>query len=270
MSNAYALRRGTDGAPDRSFARWARPALVTLTALCALVLLARFVGEPLTRISRVSVQSDIPLADDQVLALSGLSGGEHWYDLSTALVERRLEASPLVRRAKVQKAFPNSLRLTVWGRQPAALILAQSGGRVIPVLVDGEGVVFKIGTTATEVDLPVVSGLSAGSIALGARLPREYAGLFADLQALRDRAPALFAQVSEVSVPAGTASAELVLYLTSAGVPIRVRGSIDDVLVKNALMVADLLSRQGVLKDIQELDFRSGDVVYTTRAQAAR
>jgi len=35
-------------------------------------------------------------------------------------------------------------------------------------------------------------------------------------------------------------------------------------------MVVDLLSRQGVLKDIQELDFRSGDVVYKrSTAQAA-
>jgi hypothetical protein len=32
-------------------------------------------------------------------------------------------------------------------------------------------------------------------------------------------------------------------------------------------MVLDLLSKQGVLKDIQELDFRSGDVVYRMNAR---
>jgi hypothetical protein len=38
--------------------------------------------------------------------------------------------------------------------------------------------------------------------------------------------------------------------------------------VKYALMATDLLSRQGVLKDIQELDFRGGDVVYTLKRNA--
>ena len=38
-------------------------------------------------------------------------------------------------------------------------------------------------------------------------------------------------------------------------------------LVKYALMTTDLLSRQGVLKDIQELDFRGGDVVYKLRTK---
>ena len=55
---------------------------------------------------------------------------------------------------------------------------------------------------------------------------------------------------------------DLLVYLTSSPVPIRARGSVDEGLVKYALMTMDLLSRQGVLKDIQELDFRSGDVVY--------
>ena len=52
------------------------------------------------------------------------------------------------------------------------------------------------------------------------------------------------------------------MYLTTSPVPIRAQGSIDQGLVKYALMAVDLLSRQGVLKDIQELDFRGGDVVY--------
>jgi hypothetical protein len=33
-------------------------------------------------------------------------------------------------------------------------------------------------------------------------------------------------------------------------------------------MVIDLLSRQGLLQDIQELDFRSGDVVYRRGGRA--
>jgi hypothetical protein len=85
---------------------------------------------------------------------------------------------------------------------------------------------------------------------------------------MREKAPAMCAAVSEVRV-VGSGSAdlspqdlELLVYLTTSPVPIRAQGSIDQGLVKYALMAVDLLSRQGVLKDIQELDFRGGDVVY--------
>jgi cell division protein FtsQ len=242
--------------------------LIAITALCGLVLLARFVGEPLLTIRHVTVHSDVPLADDQVLVLSGIQSGEHWYTVPVAAIQKKLEASPLVRRAMVERVFPDTIRLTLWGRQPAALVLATADGRSLPVLVDEDGVVFKVGTSSADLELPVVSGFTVGDMALGAQLPRAYRALFADLRAMREKAPAMCAAVSEVRVvPGGAADLspqdlDLLVYLTSSPVPIRARGSIDESLVKYALMAVDLLSRKGVLKDIQELDFRGGDVVY--------
>jgi hypothetical protein len=254
--------------------RLARPVLVALTALCGLVLFARFVGEPVMTIRHVTVHSDVPLADDQILVLSGIQSGEHWYTVSTGAIQKRLEASPLIRRATVERVFPDTVRLTLWGRQAAALVLATSEGHSFPVLVDEDGVVFKVGSSSADLDLPVVSGLSVGDMALGAQLPRAYRALFADLRAIREKAPALCAALSEVRVVGGSADLspqdlELLVYLTSSPVPIRARGSIDEGLVKYALMAVDLLSRQGVLKDIQELDFRSGDVVYKVAGRFA-
>jgi len=145
--------------------------------------------------------------------------------------------------------------------------------------------------------VPVISGILIGSSRIGERLPRAYAGLLSDLQILRDRSPALFRLISEikvvpaadaVSVPGPQASApasdaadgsdpsatvgqdeidgpadfDLQLYLTTSPVPVLMHGDIDESLVKYTLMVTDLLSKQGVLKDIQALDFRSGNVVY--------
>ena len=282
MSNVYALRNqetGRDGnrasaaggAAGRGISRWARPLLVVLSAACAAGLGARFIAEPMMQIHHVVVHSDLALADDQVLALSGLAGGEHWYSVSTAAIEKRLETNPLVRRAHVDKVFPDTLRMTVWGRVPSALVLAVASGRTVPVLVDGDGVVFKIGATAADVDLPVISGIAAGDTVLGTALPRQYGRLFSDLAALRQSAPSLYALISEVKVvpPASDAAAaagtDYLLYLTCAPVPIRARGTVDESLLRSALMVMDLLSRQGVVTTIQELDFRSGDVVYRTR-----
>jgi cell division protein FtsQ len=273
MSNAFALRDGTRGQGERSLGRWARPLVILLSVGCALVLLARFVAVPLMQIRHVVVQSDVPLTDDQVLAISGIRGDEHWYSVAVAEMTKRLEANPLIRRAQVQRVFPGTVRMSVWGRQPAALVLAAAGNRSLPVLVDGDGVVFKICTTSAEVDLPVITGLAVGETSLGAQLPRAYVSLFADLKALRERAPSLYELVSEVRiVPPGEGLAaqspagfDMLLFLTTSSVPVRARGAIDESLLKYTLMVLDLLSKQGVLQDIQELDFRSGDVVYRMR-----
>jgi len=150
--------------------------------------------------------------------------------------------------------------MTVWGRVPAGLILAASSGKTVPVLVDGDGVVYKIGTTGAEVDLPVISGLTAGDPALGAALPRAYGPLFAGLRALRESAPALYALVSEIRVvdpPPSDASAphrrswrisgqlEVLVWLTCSPIPVRARGWVDEALLRSTLIGAGPLVAPG-------------------------
>jgi cell division protein FtsQ len=267
MSSEFAIREHSDRPAGRSLPRWARPVLIALSCLCGVFLLARYAAMPLMTIRHIEVQSEVPLAEDQVLALSGIGAEEHWYSLPVAAIQKRLEAHALVRHATVQKVFPDTVRLTLWARQPVALVLAEAGGRSIPVLVDGDAVIYKLGATSADLDLPVVSGLAVGQTGLGAVLPPAYAALFADLRALRERSPSLYGLLSEVRVvgPAQAAGFELVLYLTCSPVAVRARGALDESLLKYALMVIDLLSKQGGMKDIQELDFRSGDVVYRTK-----
>ncbi len=164
----------------------------------------------------------------------------------------------------MEKVFPDTVRMTVWGRQPVALVLADMGGRSLPVLVDDEGVIFKVCSTGADLDLPVVSGLPAGDASLGDRLPAAYTQLFVQLRQLRDKSPSLMRLVSEVQIvapaaPAPATSYDLLIYLTTSPVPVRAGGTLDESLLKYSLMVLDLLSNQGVLKNIQELDFRSGE-----------
>jgi cell division protein FtsQ len=279
MSNVFARTfEGTETAPGhdapqardhRGLGRWARLLLILVVTAAALALAARFLAMPLMAIRHVVVNSDVRLSEDQVLALSGIQGGEHWYSVNVTAIRARLEAAPQVRAATVQRVFPDTLRLTMWGRQPAALVLAEAGGRSLPVIVDGDGVIFRVGASSAEVDLPVISGLSVGQTALGEQLPRLYASLFSDLRTLREKSPSLYGLLSEVRIVprdgGGAADFDLLLYLTSSPVPVRVRGAIDESLLKYTVMVVDLLSKQGIIKDIQELDFRSGDVVYRTR-----
>ena len=269
MSNAAAIRAERMGAAGNSPPRARRISLLTriclagLMAAVALFFLARFAVLPLLTIRHILLQGDSPLSREETLRIAGLRTEEYWHSVPCAAIQKRLEADPLVRRARVERIFPATVRMTVDRRLPVAVVLAESGGRSVPLLVDGEGCLFKVGATDAEIDLTVVSGISAGELRLGAGLPRAYAALFAELAALRDSSPSLAALLSEVRVAqAGTEGLDLVLYLTPSPVPVRARGPIDRTLMTYTLMVLDLLSKQGVMNDIQELDFRGGQVVY--------
>jgi cell division protein FtsQ len=269
MSSTAALKNeraaGHSGARGRGqpLPPAARVLLIALCAGIAAFFLVRWAVLPLLTIRQVVVGGEAPVTREEALALAGLRGTEYWMTVPVEAIRRRLESHPLVRRASVRTVFPSTLSLTLEARKPAALVLAEEGGRTVALLADGDGFLYKAAAAGAEVDLPVLAGLPAGAAIVGRGLPREFAGVCADLRALADSSPRLAALLSEVRVlPSGGAEPDLVLYLTSAALPVRARPPLDASLLRSALMVIDLLSKQGIVRDIQELDFRSGQVVY--------
>jgi cell division protein FtsQ len=279
MSNVAAVRSPVPAL------RVLRLAAVVLAALGSAWLVARVAAGPLLAVRRVLIAGESPLPEAEVLAAAGIRTGEPLLGLDPERVRARLEALPLVRRAEVRVQFPATVRLTLERRTAVALVVAESGGRSLPALVDADGTIFAVARSAEEADLPVLSGIRLGEAALGSSVGAGSASLLADLATLAERSPALFRAVSEVrlepAAPAGTAEGaaagaaeraagvaegiagpEFLLYLVTSPVPVRARGSLDERLMQYSLMAQELLSNQGILDDIQELDFRGGEVVY--------
>jgi cell division protein FtsQ len=280
MSNVAAVR-----SPAPAL-RALRLAAVVLAALGAAWLVARVAAGPLLAVRRVLVAGESPLPEAEVLAAAGIRTGEPLLGLDPDGVRARLEALPLVRHAEVRVQFPATVRLTLERRKAVALVVAESDGRSLPALVDADGTIFAMARSAEEADLPVLSGIRLGEAALGSSVGADSGSLLADLAVLAEHSPALFRAVSEVrlesTTPAGAteraagaerateraagaegiAGPEFLLYLVSSPVPVRARGSLDERLLQYSLMAQELLSKQGILGDIQELDFRGGEVVY--------
>jgi len=285
MSSTAAVRTS---APTLRTLRYAAAALA---ALGAVWLVLRVAVGPLAAVRRIQVTGESPLPEAEVLAAAGIATGEPLLGLDPAAVRARLEALPLVRRAEVRVVFPGTVRLTLARRVAVALVVAESGGRSVPALVDADGTIFAIARRAEEADLPVLSGVRLDEAGIGSSLGTAAASLAADLATLAARSPALYRQVSEVrlepaagepaaraaegmAAPAGTADGiaaapvegaagpDFLLYLVSSRVPVRARGALDERLVQYSLMAQELLSNQGILDDIRELDFRGGEVVY--------
>jgi cell division protein FtsQ len=132
-----------------------RQALIAGIGLAFLVGAAFLVSRsPLFGAKTIAVKGTGRLSEQQVLKLGGVGSGTNLVWLSTAEVAARLEASPWISTAAVQKELPSTLRITVREQAP---VLARRSTSGFDVLAADGSVLSHSGSPR---GLPVVSGSS--------------------------------------------------------------------------------------------------------------
>ncbi len=243
-------------------------AIVVLVVLIGAELLFQLVLKDRFTVKRVSVESELIIPNERLLEIAGISGAEHFFSLDIGAIQANLEAYPLIRAALVEKAFPDTVRISLTARKPLAVSFVRIDGRSVPVMFDEEGVIFQVGGAPADWDLPVISGLQLQSVRPGVVLPPMLHGFLADLRALQLASPTLFRQFSEYRiVRRGDHDFDVLVYPVGHPVPVRIGSAIDERLSKYIVMVLDVLQREGRLAAIAELDFRAGEVVYRLRGE---
>ena len=239
-----------------------------LAAVLTVQLLLNLLVMPRMRIGQVLLESTLPLPDEDLLRLGGISGRVNYLTLDENELQANYEASPLIRKAFVEKQFPNTLKIVLYGRKPLGVALLEENGQLSPFIFDDKGVLFYKGAPLEGLDLPVLSGVRFGSVAAGMTLPDALLPLFEDMKQLQDGSPLLFGQISEIRVnKKSDEHFDLTLYFSSYPVPAVTRASLDDSLLKKILLVLDVL-RDGMMTDnLEYADFRSGQVVLKMREE---
>lgn len=247
----------------RSSRPWTRLTWIALGALAVVAvieLVFQLLIAPNMRIEHVAVQSDFPISDEQLLAIAGIERKEYYFSVQSDAIEASLESYPVVGEAEVRKVFPDTLEIVLRQRKPLALAFGSGEGRMVPVAFDAEGVIFQVGRSVGQWDLPVVSGLRFKPV-LGLELPPRLEPFLEQMQLLRENAPELYDLISEIKIySTNEVDYELVLYPLGYNTRITLGENLDGRSFKYALMILEVLRDQGL--DVAELDFRSGDVVY--------
>jgi cell division protein FtsQ len=241
--------------------------LLIASALVLTVLLGEgifhFILAPNMRIENIIIDNDAPVRRDDILSAAGLQGQRYYFKIDVVAVKARLEALPAVKSAWVQKIFPSSLRITTRSRQPLAVAFAESPGGVFPVAFDEEGIVFLSGRDVPDTGFPVVSGLRFENFHAGMRLPEMLTPFLTDLVKLQKNSPALLSAFSEMKiVRKGNEQFEIVLYPVYSRVPVKMEGTLSAERCKTILIVLDALTQEGLLGKVEELDFRTEDLIY--------
>ena len=235
-------------------------AIIVLSGFVLVELVFQLLIAPNLRIEHVQVESDFPISDQELLAIAGIRGKEYYFSVRCDAVEANLASYPVVREVEVEKVFPDTLKIVLRQRKALALAFSYTEEKMVPVVFDAEGVIFQVGRSVSEWDLPVVSGLRFNPI-LGIELPSRLKPFLEEMEFLRENAPELFGLISEIKIySTNDVDFELVLYPIGYDTRISLGEGIDEQSIKYALMVLDVMEEQGM--QVEELDFRTGDVVY--------
>ncbi len=235
----------------------------TLLVLLSGQLVFHFLLAPTLTIRSIKVQSEVDLSRDEVIRLAGLGDGARYFSVDEDAIRVRLESHPPVRTAEVKKAFPREISVRITARKPLGMALVPVGERSVPVVFDEEGVIYEVGADVRDWDLPVLSGLRFAEYRPGTRLPEVLRGLLADLRGLRETEPALYRIISEIRInPVSTGDYELKVFFLGYRRAVRLGGELSAATLKNAVVVLDVMEREGVPAKVREVDFRMREVVY--------
>lgn len=94
---------------------------------------------PEYHVRQVLVEGAQRLTPEAIVAASGISVGDNVMFTKTEAVAQRIEALPLIKRARVSRKFPDEILVQVEERQPVATLL--NGNRAFEV--DGESYVIR-------------------------------------------------------------------------------------------------------------------------------
>ncbi|MBI9097012.1 MAG: FtsQ-type POTRA domain-containing protein [Spirochaetaceae bacterium] len=219
-------------------------------------------------LKKIKVESEVSLTDGEIRTIAGIESGQYYYNIFPEEIKARLEKYPEVRKASVEKIFPDKLQLYLYAREAIAVSVLKINEKSVPVAIDSEGIIFNSGKDLKNWDLPVITGVRFQSLELGAQLPEALRPLLEDLKKLRENDLALFNLLSEIRVERrGERGYDLVLFLSSYPVQARIGNKLDGHVLTNIIMVFDVLKQQKLTDRIGEVDFRTKEIIYRLREE---
>lgn len=273
MSSAYVVFGGRRFRREIFSDKNLKRVLTALAVLLGVELLWLFGVRPCMPLSRFEVRGVPGLDSSSVLAAAGIGAHSSFMTINRDAAESALSVLPMVRSAQVIKHFPSGVEIVLEPKSAAALAFLESGGRLRPALIDGNGVILSIGKEGIQAAdmetykdgiLPVISGLPLENAFPGMKLSRIYGGLFRRLEEMAGESPQLLASVSEIRINHKNYDGfDLTVFPAHAPIRVRTGPDLNAETVKYMLLMLDVFSARA--DEIEEIDFRTGTASYTLK-----
>lgn len=235
--------------------------IYALISLFILLFISVYILLPYFSIDRVVLDSELKFSRS-FTEIAGLDKYSSYLFIDVDDVKQRVMNEPLVRKVYVKKLFPDTLDVTVYGREALASAFSNVEGISVPMCIDENGIVFQIGDEVKDIDLPVISGdIDFNNVTRGGGIPKVLIPLLKSLKSIRGESPNLYSSISEIYInKRGDMTFDLTLYFTFTPIKALVKGVLTGQELKNIVVVTSLLHDEGV--SVNQVDFRSDEIVY--------
>jgi cell division protein FtsQ len=239
--------------------------ILFLSIALVLEIVFNFIIAPKLKIRKIEMSMDqtLQLTEKQVFDLAGIHSQMYYYNTDVQMIRDNLEKYSPVKTAVVEKVFPDTLTIELSARKPVALSLVETTEGTVPVALDKEGVLFQIGSSVTNWDNPILSGVKFSEPKLGMKLPAKLTRFLEDIEKIRRSSPSVIEAISEFRfVKKNDIDFEVLMYPKQFEIPVRIGSDIDERLLKYIFMVLDVISRAEYGNQIEEIDCRTDQIVY--------
>ncbi|AEJ19826.1 cell division protein FtsQ/DivIB [Gracilinema caldarium] len=231
--------------------------------LLGMELIYQFCIVPCLPLNEVRITTIQGYSRDALLRIAGIDESMSYITLNSDKVSQSLSSIPLVESVAITKHFPNSVDIVLKERTAVAISLAKVSDKLVPIYIDREGVVFKIGG-AHHGALPLISGLVFDQVVPGMKLPVHLKNFFASLEMVEKTNPALLQTISEVRLQQKAYGGyELIVYPSNYMGRVRLGSELNEDVLRYMMLVLDVLASRGIQTD--EIDFRTGTISYRTK-----
>jgi cell division protein FtsQ len=262
------MNRVSQGLDREKMKKLLKRVILVFIVVLACQLIFKIFIVPNIVLKKIKVESEVSLSDSEILSIAGIDAGQYYYNVYPDEIRKKLEKTPEVRKASVEKIFPDKLKLYLFAREAVALAVLKINEKTVPVAIDSEGVVYSSGQNMESWDLPVLTGIRFSTVELGVTLPEALLPLLEDLKRLKKENTALFNLLSEIQVERrGERGFDLILFLNSYPLRARIGNNLDANVLTNIIMVFDVLKQQNLIEQIGEVDFRTKEIIYSLREE---
>lgn len=127
------------------------------------VAVAAFLNSPYFQVTRIEVDGATYLSDAEVRFIAGVPEGSNVFTIPLAEIDKRLEATPRIARARVYRLVPDAVRIEVEER--ATSVYLPYAGYFIDL--DPEGTAIAVTEAITDPNIPLLVGVAPTYVSVG-------------------------------------------------------------------------------------------------------
>lgn len=203
------------------------------------------------------------LTEKEMRAMMGIEEGVKWAVVDSSKLVSTIISHPIIEKAMVRKKFPDKVFVEVVQRKTVAVSFVKINDDIIPLEIDKDGFVFRMGWNANTSKFMIVSGLNFKNPKLGMKVSRELVSFFNRLSSLEDAQKVLLNSISEIKINEKRyGDYDLILYPSRKKVAVLANKELTEKTLNRMILTLDVLDDSDSLNEIEYVDIRGENIVY--------